>query len=133
MSPINPWSVPWKKSKLRRVANEKSNKALRRLWRVQKGRWPAEDQNYLAWIRMQPCAVCGVFRLGLIQAAHVGFRGAGQKCSDREAIPLCRKHHERGELESHHTLGKRFWLHFGLEREQLIRGYNEAYELATCP
>lgn len=30
---------------------------------------------------------------GVIEAAHVGRRPLGRKCSDREAIPLCGHHH----------------------------------------
>ena len=99
---------------------------------------PAEVRAYWEWIREQPCAVpgCGVrrlppFRNPLMDVAHVGVRGIGQKCSGWEVIPLCRKHHRRGYPQSHHTLGKRFWSFNGLEREQSIRHYKALYFLAS--
>jgi hypothetical protein len=50
-----------------------------------------------------------------------------QKCSDRETIPLCAKHHREGP-ESHHKLGKKFWEYHGLDRDALIKQLNEEYE-----
>lgn len=36
---------------------------------------------------------------GVVEADHAGLRGLGQKCSDRETIPLCTYHHrERTDL-----------------------------------
>jgi len=61
------------------------------------------------------------------EAAHVGKRGIGQKCSDWEAIPLCRWHHRIGP-ESHHTLGKNFWKHHAINRDELIRELQEMHE-----
>lgn len=58
------------------------------------------DPAHLAWIREQPCCVCGTTRD--VQAHHstVG-RGLSRKTSDRETMPLCmvdhmRFHHGRG-------------------------------------
>lgn len=86
---------------------------------------PPEILAYWDWIRQQPCAVCGVRRF--IQAAHVGLRGLAQKCNGWEVLPLCRIHHERGLPESHHTLGKRFWLVHRLDRYALISDYKKRY------
>ena len=58
----------------------------------------------LAWIRTQPCLVCG--RTRWIEAAHTGLRGLGQKSSDYSAIPLCVAHHRTGR-DSYHRLGVR--------------------------
>ena len=95
---------------------------------------PPEILAYWDWIREQPCVVCGErWRLAAysrdlpIQAAHVGARGLGQKCNGWEVLPLCRRHHDRGMPESHHTLGKRFWEYFGLDRVGLIRMYRLRY------
>jgi hypothetical protein len=60
--------------------------------------------QYLAWIRSQPCLICGS-RWG-VEASHTGPRGLGQKSSDFSAIPLCHKHHRTGE-DSYHKLGAR--------------------------
>jgi len=61
--------------------------------------------------------------------AHVGsIRGMRQKCSDYESLPLCPRHHDHGQPESHHTLQKKFFEHHGLDKEQLIRDFQEAWE-----
>src|SRR5579871_5804923 len=65
---------------------------------------PARSAVYLAWIRTQPCVVCG--RTQWIEAAHTGLRGLGQKSSDYSAIPLCAAHHRTGK-DSYHRLGAR--------------------------
>jgi len=65
---------------------------------------PARSAVYLAWIRTQPCVVCG--RTRWIEAAHTGLRGLGQKSSDYSAIPLCAMHHRTGK-DSYHRLGAR--------------------------
>ncbi len=65
---------------------------------------PARNPRYLAWIRTQPCVVCGA-RRG-IEASHTGPRGIGQKSSDLSAIPLCHRHHRSGK-DSYHNLGQR--------------------------
>jgi hypothetical protein len=65
---------------------------------------PERNPRYLAWIRTQPCVVCGA-RRG-IEAAHTGPRGLGQKSPDTSAIPLCLRHHRTGG-ESYHRLGPR--------------------------
>ena len=89
------------------------------------------DPQYLAWIRMNSCAVCWQWKLRPardrnIEAAHVGKRGLGQKCSDRETIPLCIWHHRTGP-HSHHALGKRFWNFWKLDRIETIRKYQEKW------
>jgi hypothetical protein len=52
---------------------------------------PTRSSAHLKWIRTQPCVVC--FSKRNVEAAHVGSRGMGQKCSDLETIPLCQLHH----------------------------------------
>ena len=104
---------------------------LRRSWLKRKPRRyvvPPEILAYWDWVREQPCAVCrSRFR---VEAAHVGMRGLAQKCNGFEVIPLCRWHHGRGFPESHHTLGKRFWGYFGLDRYEVIGRYQRLYGLA---
>src|SRR5579862_8878109 len=63
---------------------------------------PARSAAYLAWIRTQPCLICG--RTRWIEAAHTGLRGPAQKSSDYSAIPLCAAHHRTGR-DSYHRLG----------------------------
>ncbi len=97
-----------------------------------KRRGPLKDAKYLAWIRLHGCTLWPT--LGChwqpVEAAHVGDRGLGQKCSDREAIPLCGAHHRTGR-ESHHELGKRFWGYHGLDKDKIITELNRAYAEET--
>jgi hypothetical protein len=65
---------------------------------------PQRNPRYLAWIRTQPCCVCGSRRS--IEASHTGPHGIGQKSPDSSAIPLCAKHHRTGN-DSYHRLGPR--------------------------
>jgi hypothetical protein len=90
------------------------------------------DPKYLAWLRNQPCAVPGCTS-HYIEAAHVGPRGFGVRCHDREAIPLCAGHH-RNRADAHHRLGKRFWIFHELNRFDVIRDFNHRYETwIDCP
>jgi hypothetical protein len=100
-------------------------------------REPRANRNdapeYLEWIRSLPCLICARKRaaqFGRTEAAHVGMRGLGQKCSDWEAIPLCACHHRTGE-HAHHVLGKRFWIFWRLDRYEVIQGYQDRYR-ASC-
>ena len=87
------------------------------------------DLVYLAWIRSLPCLICGSRPA---EAAHVGTRAFGQKCSDRETFPLCAWDHRVGP-HSHHALGRQFWPHYRLDRAALIRGLNERYATISNP
>jgi hypothetical protein len=79
------------------------------------------DRAYLAWIRSLPCLICG---RRPAEAAHLGIRPFGQKCSDRDTGPLCAWDHRIGP-HSHHRLGTRFWEHYGLDRATLIHDLNQ--------
>ncbi len=127
-------------STARRKANERANKRERQRHARISGRQPERDPRYLAFIRRQACILCDdamekrTFIDGIpyrqethTEAAHVGERGLRQKCSDRETIPLCVRHHRTGK-DSHHVLGKRFWSHHEMNRDAVIAGYNKLYE-----
>lgn len=99
-----------------------------------------KDPDYLKWLHTLPCRVCILPWLGEntgvaysniqstpTEAAHVGDRGLSQKCSDREAIPLCTDHHTE-RRDSVHKLGKKFWETHCLDREDLIAEYNKRFE-----
>ena len=81
---------------------------------------PVRDPAYLAFIRSLPCAVCPRTP-PRVEAAHVGRRGLGQKCSDREAIPLCSLHHQ----EQHRIGLKQFAGDYELDIPFLIEQLNE--------
>ena len=63
---------------------------------------PQRNRKYLAFVRSQPCCVCGSTRG--VEAAHTGPHGLGQKSPDSSCIPLCRTHHTTGN-DSYHALG----------------------------
>jgi hypothetical protein len=77
------------------------------------------------------CALLSIrkwqFRFLKIEAAHVGERGLGQKCPDRQTLPLCIEHHTAGP-HSHHKLGRGFWSFWKLDRYELIAEFNARYE-----
>ncbi len=59
------------------------------------------DPAHLAWVRRQPCAVCGTTRN--VEAHHPRLgNGMSRKAPDREAFPLCFLHHQ---LEFHQHRG----------------------------
>ncbi len=99
-------------------------------------RGPLKDKAYLAWIRESLCIICFPtlwrnYRDGQLpkcEAAHVGERGLGQRCSDRETLPLCASHHRTGK-DSHHVLGKGFWEYHSLNRDAIISELQRLYEL----
>lgn len=80
------------------------------------------NSRYLAWIRTQPCVVCGVQRG--IEASHTGPHGLGQKSPDTSAIPLCVRHHRTGN-DSYHRLGpRRFAQVHNLDIPAIVRRLN---------
>jgi hypothetical protein len=83
---------------------------------------PQGNPRYLAWIRTQPCCVCGSrYR---VEASHTGPHGIGQKSPDSSAIPLCAKHHRTG-ADSYHRLGPRkFSEKHNLDIPALVRRLN---------
>jgi len=87
---------------------------------------PERNAAYLRFVRTQICCVPGC-RNWITEAAHVGARGLGQRCSDREAIALCQKHHRTGK-HSQHTLGKNFWSHHGLDKDAIVADLNRRFE-----
>ncbi len=87
------------------------------------------DEAYKSWIREQPCCICyarSQDQKTHTESAHVGDRGLGQKCSDRETLPICEFHHTAGSF-AHHKLGVHFWTFHSLDRDKLIAKYQEAY------
>lgn len=59
----------------------------------------SRDRAYLLFVKHLPCSAFVYGNApalgcdGPVEAHHAGYRGLGQKSSDYEAIPLCRKHH----------------------------------------
>lgn len=125
-----------KRSPLLRVAPMKKRRTKRRVH---------HDPKYLAWVRTLPCVVCfigwisselaeAIFETAreypnvLSEAAHVGEgAGMGQKCPDRESLPMCGIHHQHGK-DAHHVLGKGFWKHHKLDRKELVSMLGKRYD-----
>jgi hypothetical protein len=82
------------------------------------------DRRYLDWVRSLGCLICD----RPSEAHHAGEHGFGRKAPDRTAIPLCWEHHREGK-DSAHRIGKRFWEHHGLDRDRIITGLNEKYDI----
>jgi hypothetical protein len=76
---------------------------------IYKAEKPIRDPKYLAMVRKLCCIVCGSYRL--VEAAHFGPRGIGQKSSDLDALPLCLRCHRTGP-QSYHVLGARRFVAF---------------------
>ncbi len=92
---------------------------------------PQQNKGYLAYIRRQPCCVCGATRG--VEAAHTGGRGLGQKACARRAIPLCRRHHTTGN-DSYHALGPaKFAQYHNIDIEALIGHYQSQGLLFESP
>ena len=74
------------------------------------------DRQHLAYVRSQPCCVCGSTRE--VEAAHLKLRnpaigkeppGMQEKAHDRWVTPLCNYHHQSGILAQHKVGEERFW------------------------
>jgi hypothetical protein len=91
------------------------------------------DFAYMAWIKTHPCCVCEkLYMCPYIKrtyAHHAGAHGLSQRSPDRTCIPLCWRHHDRLSSISVHSLGKKFWSAYNLDRAALIAEYNERFDL----
>jgi hypothetical protein len=55
------------------------------------GSKPVRDPAYKRFIKLLPCVAC--LKTWWVDPAHTGPHALGQKSSDLDCIPLCRKHH----------------------------------------
>lgn len=110
------------------------------------GRTPGIDPKYRAWIRLLPCIIClknwlfsesaeAIVEAAMMgqnevsECAHIGSRGLGQKCSDRQSCALCPDHHRTG-AEARHVLGRNFWTFHKMDRDAVIRRLQELHKSA---
>jgi hypothetical protein len=111
----------------------KRGKPLQRRTRIKQRRTKprrgrVRDPKFLRWLHQgHACIVPGCQNTD-IEAAHIGARGFGTKCDDREAAPMCGIEHHREGPESHHKLGRNFWSHHGIDRDETIARLNREYE-----
>jgi hypothetical protein len=94
------------------------------------------DWLYISWIKSQPCIVCEKHAFNLFtkrfspsQAHHAGYRGLSQRADDRTCIPLCWTHHDRNSPHSIHTLGRKFWEFYQLDRQATIEEMQRRYAM----
>lgn len=92
------------------------------------------DIPYRKFIRSLGCVICRDsvpvnVQSSVTECAHIGERGLGQKCSDRETAPFCAWHHRIGP-ESHHRLGKGFWTHHNIDKDNLIASLQALYAIS---
>lgn len=89
--------------------------------------WRQRDEQYLDWIRQQPCCICGDDVT--VEAAHLRVgsinddkspTGMGEKSSDKWALPLCGRHHRE-----QHAAGNEmaWWSSYGINPMALAMNY----------
>lgn len=70
-----------------------------------------QSENYLSFIRILPCCICG--ENTSVEACHIRYgdrraakrpTGMGEKPDDRWAVPLCGHHHRE-----QHSFGEQKW------------------------
>ena len=66
---------------------------------------------YLAWLHDHGCVICGLLP---VQAHHLTIaepKGRGLRASDKNAVPLCRRHHDPNSGDSVHFAGdeRKWW------------------------
>lgn len=113
---------------IQRSALPHSSKPINRK-RSKPRRGVVKDPAYLEFISGHKCCVCISWETEQAtptEVAHVGERGLGQKCDDRQTLPICERHHKTGKLALH-VLGKAFWGHHGMDRDKLVKEYQEKY------
>ncbi len=72
-----------------------------------------------------------MYQITTTEAAHTGPHGIGQKSNDTTAIPLCGWAHHREGAESIHKLGRNFFAHHGIDREEIIKRLVAEFESNT--
>ena len=82
-------------------------------------------KEYKRFISEKPCIVTGKFG---VDVAHCGPKGASNKSDDRWCLPISAEYHRwDGGPRSHHKLGKLFWDAHGLDRNALVKSFNESF------
>jgi hypothetical protein len=117
-----------------------------------------DDPKYQKWLRAWPCLACfahwceytdvsfttaarerwywavrflrDTTQCGPTEVAHVGVRGLGQRCKDRDALPLGVGHH-RIDKDAAHVLGKKFWAYHGIDRTEALEMLRRIYKEET--
>lgn len=83
------------------------------------------NPKHLKFIRTLECALSGNLQhtcSGIVEAAHLGRRGRGQKAPDETAVPMCSSAHRTG-YKAFHKGELTFFEYWKLDREMLILQY----------
>ena len=77
-----------------------------------------KDAGRLAWLRTQPCVICGdntSSEAAHIRTGHIehgkDYTGMGQKPDDKWTLSLCNRHHR----EQHGMNELAFWKQYGID------------------
>jgi hypothetical protein len=93
------------------------------------------DREHLAYVRQQPCCVCGTrFH---VEAAHIRMAsvkhdkrptGMGETAHDRWTVPLCAYHHRLGPhgLAQHKGSERLFWEQRGIDPFEIAKALWQA-------
>lgn len=82
------------------------------------------NPKYLAYLRRLPCECCGREPSDPAHTGNTG-KGMGMKAWDLDAIPLCRRCHDR-----YHAIGELAWLdETGIRLEDSRRRLRTGFEL----
>ena len=95
-------------------------------YRLKPRRGRIEDPAYLRFIRSQPCMIADRKCRGQIDPHHVGHYGQA-RANDRNAVPLCRVHHDEATLIHNGPFQERY----GVSFSAAIEGLNEEYKCKT--
>lgn len=88
---------------------------------IYRGTKPVRNRQYLRFVKQFACVSCCGTRL--VDPAHTGPHAIGQKGSDMDVLPLCRKCHVEYDADP-----KGFTVRNGLNVVELIRGFNQLWE-----
>lgn len=124
----------------------------------------APNEHWRKWLRSWPCFICfrqhclnysipllaacsnpeareyykrnwSLEICGKTEAAHVGSKGTGQKCAERDMMPLGLRHHRHptdgGFPDSHHAGTRTFWGKHGIERLEVLDMLRGIYFVET--
>lgn len=121
-----------------RRARERARREAVRTSTAHNKRQPRQhDKTRLAFIRRQPCMICGTTRS--VEAAHVragypeaGWRstGMGEKPDDRRTLPLCAEHHREGPKAQHAANERRWWEAHGIYPPDAVDEMDRRFEEA---
>lgn len=85
------------------------------------------DEEYLTFIRKQPCIVCNCIHV-VPHHESISGRGTGIKASDLETIPLCHFCHNERHSTGKHTFSKKYGIEYSKEINKLQKTYKKYHK-----